>query len=225
MDMKGCGESAPSAALDEPDLVLDTSCRMLLRTRRPLAVPDLAAALGREVVAVERDIADHERRGRMARDGDGLLVASAGVSVVPSDYDIHLGELRIWGLCAKTALGVVAALGVDATIDSRSPMTGVALRTEFVGSRVVPAEHAVFWPSDEFRDMCGSAAADYCPTFSIFEDEPTAAAWVERGGVPGTILPVAVAAERAAVRWRASLDMAGEGMRLATELRTAGARG
>ncbi len=219
--------AAPNQALDEPDECLDTACRLLLTGGVPISLNELASQLGADPAALAQVVAEHERRGRMGRDAAGLIVASAGVSVVPSVYELHIGARVLWAWCAKTALGVTSALGMGGVIVSRSPYSGVELRASFAGSHPVPGTPgAVWWPSDTFRDSCGSAAAAYCPAFGLFETAEAARAWATEHQVPGDALTVAEATQRAARRWRQSLGAADAGSHLAAALgRPLGARG
>jgi hypothetical protein len=88
---------------------------------------------------------------------------------------------------------------------SRDPVTKAELRTRFEGDRPVPGDAVAFWPSEDFRDSCQSAAGEYCLTLNLFAGESTARAWAERAGVPGEVLSVAEATERSAARWVANL--------------------
>ena len=221
--MSGCGAGGATAgpALDERDETLDAACRILLRTSAPVPLAALAADLGTDPAVVEAAVVAQERRGRVGRDGTGAIVASAGVSVVPSDYVLRLGGeppagWAGWAWCAKTALGVLGAVGAGGWTATRSPASGVEVRAEFLGAEPADPGLAVFWPSEDFRDSCASAADEYCPSFSLFESVEAGRRWAAAGGVPGEVLPVREATERAVVRWAASLELAGRGRDLAT---------
>jgi alkylmercury lyase-like protein len=211
-----CAASPP--ALDQPDEVLDTACRALMRTNAAVPVDELARLLDRDVDSVTDALREHEQRGRIGWGTDGRVVASAGVSVVPSEYELRLGARVLWAWCAKTALGVVSALGMGGQIRWRSPYTGDELSVDFDGSRPRNTDLAVFWPSDTFRDSCGSAAEDYCPSFSMFENAAAGQAWAGTRGVPGEVVGVEEAIARASVRWRHSLDVTGAGRDLTSVL-------
>lgn len=210
--------AASPLALDQPDEVLDAACRLLMETNTPVSVEELARVLGRDAEAVAGALREHEQRGRVGWGGDGRVVASAGVSVVPSEYELRLGARVLWAWCAKTALGVVSALGMGGQIRWRSPYSGAELSVDFDGSHPADTGLAVFWPSDTFRDSCGSAAEDYCPSFSMFENEAAGRAWARTGGVPGEVIGVEEAISRASVRWRHSLDVTGYGRHLTAAL-------
>jgi len=199
-----------TGTLGTTDAVLDAASRLLLRYGRPLTIAELAGDVGSDVATVEAYVVEHEKRGRVIRD-DGVIVAAAGISVVPSAYRMRAGNRDLWAWCATTSLGVLAALGTGGEIVSRDPVSGEELRTTFVGSEPLPSGYAAFWPSAEFRDSCQSAAGEYCDTLNLFADESTARGWAERAGIVGDVLPVAAAAERAKPRWVASLDVGGAG--------------
>jgi alkylmercury lyase len=202
--------AAPTGALGTTDAVLDAASRLLLRHGRSITVAELAADVGRDGDDVEATIREHEARGRIIRE-DGVIVAAAGISVVPSAYALRAGNRELWAWCATTSLGVLAALGTGGEIVSRDPVTGAELRTTFVGSEPLPSPYTAFWPSEEFKSSCQSAAGEYCDTLNLFADESAARAWAERAGVPGDVMPVDAAARRARLRWDGSLDVAGAG--------------
>ncbi|MEW9548341.1 organomercurial lyase [Nonomuraea sp. NPDC050783] len=200
--------------------VLDVACRALLTTGAPLSVQALATAMGTDPATAEREVGAQEERGRMTRGADGRIVASAGISVVPSDYELHVGARVLWAWCANTALGVMSALALGGEVVSHCPASGARLRTVFDGPLPREEGRAVHWPSDSFRRTCGSLSAEYCPTFALFESAAAARAWTRARDVPGEVLPVREATERAAVRWRESLDLGGEGRHLPRALTT-----
>jgi hypothetical protein len=205
-------------ALDEPEPALDAACRLLLSTGAPTTVDAVAAESGLSVEDAGRALAAQERRGRLGRLPDGRIVASAGVSVVPSEYEVRVGQRQFWAWCAKTALGVVGAVGIGGSILSRSPLTGRELRAEFAGGSPVTEQLWVFWPSTDFRDSCASATDEYCSVFTMFESAEAARTWVAARQLPGEVLPVKDAAVRARARWVTSLDLPGRGRSLPTTL-------
>jgi hypothetical protein len=211
--------AAAASPLDEPDECLDAACRLLLIGDSPIGVNELSRELGADPAAVAQAVLENERRGRIGRDAAGMIVASAGVSVVPSAYELHIGARVLWAWCAKTALGVTSALSMGGVIVSHSPYSGVELRTSFAGSHpVAGTSGAVLWPSETFRDSCASAAEAYCPALSLFESVEAARAWAKENQVPGEVLTVEEATDRAGQRWRQSLDVAVLGSRLAAAL-------
>lgn len=217
--------AAGGAALDERDDTLDAACRMLLGTRAAVPLTALAAELGIRLAVVEAAVAEQEQRGRIGRDAAGAIVASAGISVVPSGYELRIGDGSAsaarwsgWAWCAKTALGVLGAVGIGGSTATRSPASGATVRARFQGAVPSDPQLAVFWPSTEFRDTCGSAAQEYCPSFSLFESVEAARRWAAAGDVPGEVVPVREATERAVVRWAASLELGGRGRALARAL-------
>lgn len=201
--------------LGETDRTLNCACLMLLRVCAPVAVADLAAALDEEEAALEPLMAQYERLGRMKRDG-ATVVASLGVSVVPSEFEIRFGTRRLWAWCAKTALGIVGALGVPGVITGLSPVSRSPLTVTVDGAGQVSEGLVVFWPDDSVCDSCGSAEREYCPIFRLLEDEPTARSWARDMGYSGEVLSTREATARATAYYAPILDLDGRGRELTT---------
>jgi alkylmercury lyase len=218
----GCGAPGRDTAITpvrigDKDATLNAACRMLLRTGAPVPIARLAAEVGEDPADIAALVADYERLGRMRRDGD-RVVAAIGVSVIPSDFEIVAGQRHMWAWCAKTGLGVVAALGLGGRVASRSPASGAPVTVEFTGQAPHPSTLVVFWPDDSFRDSCASAAEDYCPSLAIFESADAARGWAEQRNVAGEVLPVEIAANRASEHYSEVLDLTGQGSDLAAGL-------
>lgn len=209
---------AEMGVLDEQSPALDAACRVLIMTGRPVTITTVAAEGGQDEATASAGLDRAESRGRLRRNEAGEIVAAAGISVVPSDYEVQVAGRRMWAWCAKTALGMLAALDAGGSVVARSPLTGVEVRVEFDGCRPVSTERAVFWPSDEFRSGCGSAADQYCPTFGLFENEAAALAWARAGDVPGEVIGVVEASERARPQYAASLHTTDQRERLVEAL-------
>jgi len=211
-----CSAAADSAVrLGETDAMLNQACRMLLRAGPGAGVPvtDLAAGLGTEPAALEPLIAEYERRGRMKRDG-GRIVAALGLSAVPSEYEIRLGQVRMWAWCAKSGLGIVGAVGAGGLVAGRSPLTGTPVSVAFTGQgdeHEADAALAVFWPADTMRDTCGSAETDYCPAFAMLETAQAAVDWAGQQGFPGEVLSAKEAVTRAVTYYAPVVDLSGQG--------------
>lgn len=186
--------------LGETDRTLNVACRMLLDADAPIAVAELAAALGEPEAAVAALVADYEKLGRMKLDGSEV-VASLGLSAVPDEYEIRSGTHRMWAWCAKSGLGVVSVLGQPGSVCGRSPASGMPLTVTFDGSGRFSEALVVFWPDEEFRDSCGSAKRDYCPAFAFLEDPQTARSWASSRGFSGEALTMTEAVFRSTAYW------------------------
>lgn len=210
-------------ALGQTDRTLNAACRMLLRAAAPIRVADLAAVLDEEPAALAPLIAEYCRRGRMKCDDD-RVVASLGLSAVPSDFEIRFGNRQMWAWCAKSALGLVSALGLGGLVSGRSPLTGSALTVTVDRSGRASDGLAVFWPADTVRDSCGSAELEYCPAFVMLENLRAARSWARQRGFPGEALTTEEAVARAAEYWAPVLDLTGQGSDLSARLSGAAER-
>ena len=183
------------------DDVRTTAFRMLF-DGRPVGLKALAARLGADAASVGSAVEQLEGDGLVRRDADGQLVGSYGLSVVPSKDVLHLPDRQLWTWCIKTALGILAGLGQGGHVVSLSPASAAELTVRFEGDQPVGAEAlAVFWPSDEFSGSCSSAVDELCPNLSLFESREVAEEWARAGGVPGEVVSVLEATDRAAAKW------------------------
>jgi hypothetical protein len=188
------------------DEAMAVAYRALLRDARPVPVADLAAELGCEVSELAETIDVLERKGRVRRDDEGRILASEGLSVVPTEHAVSLGDRTVWTWCAKVALGVAGTAGPEGRIESRCAETERPVRLDFEGGRPASSDVAVFWPSSDFTSSCQSAVEDLCPNINFFESSSAAAAWTSTRNVPGEVLPVEEATKRA-VAWATELTL------------------
>lgn len=193
-----------SRGVDEAlvDAARAAAFRALLDTRSPVTVDALAHAVGCDATRARAALHELERRGLARTDDSGDVVGAYGLSVVPSRDEIEVEGRRYWTWCAKTSLGVLAAIGKGGEISSSDPASGRGLRLSFEGSRPRASNLAVFWPSEEMRSSCSSIVDDFCPNISFFEDAGAAERWAADNDVPGEVLSVEEAAERSAGQWR-----------------------
>lgn len=96
---------------------------------------ELAALTGLGTEAVGRALEDLAARGRVAIDAQGAVVASAGLSVVPSRHRLRLNGAEFHTWCAIDAIGIPAALGSDALAETACAHCGREMRVEIRGGR------------------------------------------------------------------------------------------
>jgi len=198
---------AADPELVRPDDTLDLACQLLFATGRPVTLDELAAQLGQRPAAVVEAVERFEAVGRVRRNAEGQIIASYGISVVPGDYELRIGERLRWVACAKTGLGVLGALAGGGTLATRCPQTGEPVRVEFDGGTPRPSGSAVLWPSEVFQSSCQSAAGQLCATFSLFRDARAAHEWAAARGVDAEVLDPREATSRTVARYRHSLGV------------------
>jgi hypothetical protein len=200
-------ELAAMPALSRPDDTLSLALRLLLVEGRPIPLSRLADGPGRDLDTVRVTIERFEELGRVRRGDDGAVVASAGLSAVPSDYALAVGPRRCWTWCAKTGLGILGALAAGGTLATAAPDTGERLVVEFDEGNPRATRHAVLWPSEQFQRGCSSAADQLCITFSLFGDADEATAWARKHGFDAEVITVAEATARSVSLYRHSLGL------------------
>lgn len=198
--MEAPADTAARATTEENPLRA-AAFRILFETGKPVSAGALAEALGREVCEVEAEAAGLEGDGLIRRDGRGGIVGSVGLSVVPSSSEVHVAGRTLWCWCAKTALGVLAAVGRGGGIVARSPYSGRELRLAFEGASPVPSALVVFWPGSEFAAGCSSTVDDLCPNINFFEDAGAAERWATTNRVTGEVLSIEEACARSVGKW------------------------
>jgi biotin operon repressor len=192
------------------DDAMAVAFRSLLADGEPVSADSLAAELGASREEVDEAIDVLDRKGEIRRDEEGRLVAVLGLSVVPTEHVVSLGDRTVWTWCAKVALGVLGTAEADGRVESRCAETGRPVTLEFEGHRPRPSDVAVFWPSSEYASSCTSAREQLCTNINFFETEGAAEAWTARKDVPGEVLPVAEATTRSIV-WARELGAMGGG--------------
>jgi hypothetical protein len=200
-------ESIAGGELSRPDETLDRACQLLLANGRALTVHELARQLGHHPATVTQTIEQFERIGRIRRDSNGQIVASAGVSVVPADYEILVGPVQCWAWCAKTGLGVLGALAAGGKLSTRCRVSGDQLIVTFSHDQPDPSHYGVLWPSAELQNSCTSAADQLCATFSLFASAQAASEWARAGNLDAEVITVQEATHRSTARYRHSLGL------------------
>lgn len=200
-------ESIASGKLSRPDETLDRASQLLFASGNALSVHELARQLRHHPDTVTQTIERFEQAGRIRRDANGRIIASAGISVVPADYEVLVGPVRCWAWCAKTGLGVLGALAAGGSLSTRCQASGKELIVTFVDDQPTPNSYGVLWPSAEFQNSCTSAADQLCATFSLFISAEAARGWARAGNLDAEVITVQEATHRSAARYRHSLGL------------------
>jgi hypothetical protein len=182
----------------DPDQVIAAAFRELLRTRAAVSTTTLAATLGAGEPDIRQAVAGLLGRGRMCVADGGDVVGAAGLSVVPSRHELLLEGHRFWTWCASDALGILGALRASGTVHTRDPQNGRDLRVAVTGG--APDESATVLFMVDLTTFT-STHDEWCPLVNLFESERSARTWVAARGLSGSVLPVAEATSRGALRW------------------------
>ena len=125
--------------------LLAAAFRLLLAEGRPIPIQRLAAALGRDAEPVEQALDRLARAGRTRRNQAGEVTGSLGLSVEPTAHELTVEGARRWTWCAYDAVGILAALGANGRVCSRSPHTQAPIELPSTRADRLPA--ARWWSS------------------------------------------------------------------------------
>jgi hypothetical protein len=140
-------------------------------------VADIAASSSLSGAEVERVIRRLVADGRMtAAAGSVTITGAGGLSLVESRHEMLFDGRRFWGWCALDAVGIPAALGIDAEVLSRCADTGEPVRIEIRQGRLAISEPASLAIA-LLPPVTGNLMADCCARMDFYAD-PT--------GVPRT---------------------------------------
>ena len=184
--------------------------QLLLKTRGPVSIATLANELGPARNQVEAEVAQLDRQGLIRRSPGGDVVGSAGLSVVPSRHELHIGDQRFWTWCAYDAVGILAALGASGRVLSASPLDGAPIEVRVRGGLPEQSDVVLFMPdffaarteATPWPEAGVSVFDDWCPQINFFQDTAASLAWAEQRGVRGQVLSLPDAARRGATRWQ-----------------------
>lgn len=170
---------------------------LLLRDRKPVPPSALAGLIGAEESSVATALDGLAREGRIDRDDAGRVVGSAGLTLGegPHGLEIDGHAFRTW--CAFDALGIPAALAVDARIETACAVCGRRIGVELRAGQPVGESEARLWLSAGGADM----RADFCtPTVLLCSDEH-ARVWAERQAGHGRALSLDETIDEGARSW------------------------
>jgi hypothetical protein len=134
--------------------------------------------------------------GRLEVDASGRLVAAHGVAARATAHRIEHDGATTHTWCAFDAIGIPAALGIDAQAVTTCPRCGRELRIKLLGGRPVDDGRTRLWfPAAD----CAHLVDDYCRHANLYcnHDHLTAA----QLGEHGQVLTVTDAAAIGRVTW------------------------
>ena len=206
----------------------------LVANPEPVDVARLATLSGLDRSIVGAALLRLAAAGRIDRDDTGRVLGAAGLTIADAPHGLELGghAYRTW--CAFDAIGIPAALGADARIETtcpvcdrqisialavgRPPASGDAPTLGEASNPVDPNAHGDaptpgdraapggvrLWLSDGGADM----RADFCTPTVLLCSREHALEWADRQGGHGRVLDLAEATIEGAQSWRSAADVA-----------------
>jgi hypothetical protein len=139
-------------------------------------------------------VAGLHQRGLVELDADGLITGIHGLSTTPTAHRIIHDGRTIHTWCAFDAVGIPAALGLDALAETSCPTCGQHLDITFAHGRPTARTDVRLWLP---TGRCEHVMNDLCAHANLYCNREHLTATV-----PGTALTVAEAARLGATTWR-----------------------
>lgn len=174
---------------DDEERVQGTILRRLL-AGRPVAPAELAAVLELPEAELEPILADLSTKRRIRRDSTGAVAAARGLMLEPSSHRLITDDGTVYTQCSVDAIGIPAALGIDATIKDQCALCHQPVTATVQGKQVVslqPADAVVV-----MAEACSSrtgAIPTMCQETNLFCSPLHAQQWQEeRATLPSVMV-------------------------------------
>lgn len=198
---------------DVQERVRELCFAMLLAERRPLDPAEIAAAMGRgDVTAVLDRLAG---AGWIDRDPEGRVTGSAGLSLTDGPHRLHLGTTTFRTWCAYDAIGIPAALGLDATVETTCGVCGQPIVVVLASGVPVAPGTELLWLATRSGDL----RSQFCAPTVLLCGAAHGESWAMTRHHAGQLLDLKAATVRGAADWascataarrvRSSADLAG----------------
>lgn len=97
---------------------------------------DLSIKIRLSVTEVKKYVEDLKISGALVLDEEGAVVGSHGLSLVPTNHRLVIDGNDLFTWCAADAIGIPAALEIDAKIYSRCSQCNEPIKIEIVKGRI-----------------------------------------------------------------------------------------
>jgi hypothetical protein len=143
-------------------------------------------------------------RGRIELSTDGHLIAVHGLSRRPTPHQIEHdnGVINTW--CALDAIGVPAALGIDAWARTKCPTCQRPLAVRLSAGNPQPLPGAVLWYPEV---ACGHLIEDFCSGANLFCTIEHLERWTGGSHGAGSVMTIAEVAEVGREVWGDAADL------------------
>lgn len=170
-----------------------------LRSGRAVGPAELAIGLAIDTEAVQQAIDALASRGAVELDDSGAVIGSGGLTLSETAHLLVLEGVEFHTWCALDAIGIPAALEVDADIVTRCGWCGQQLLLGVERGAVQSDSGLALWLPE---GPCTNVREQFCPLANLFCNEEHLGAWrIEMGQSTGRALTVAEAAELGRSWW------------------------
>jgi hypothetical protein len=150
------------------------------------------------------EAAEHLRaRGRIELSGDGQVLAVHGLARRPTRHRIEhdAGDVSTW--CALDAIGIPAALAINARAVTRCPTCGRQLVVNLIRGAPQALLGAVLWYPEA---SCGHLIDDFCSGANLFCSIEHLETWRGDHRSVGRVMTIDEVAELGRQAWREAAD-------------------
>lgn len=169
---------------------------------RSVTLTDL---LGEDGTALTEATEHLRLRGRLELSADGRLIAVHGLCLRPTPHQIEHqnGVVNTW--CALDAIGIPAALGIDAWARTACPTCQSPLAVRLAGGEPQPLPGAVLWYPEV---ACGHLVDDFCSGANLFCTIDHLDRWVgSRQQAGGSVMTIDEVADVGREVWADAADL------------------
>jgi hypothetical protein len=191
-------------ALDAAGLLRQAGFALLLRDREPIELGDLAAAIGIDAGAAGAAVTTLAEAGWLDLDDTGRVTGVAGLSLAIGPHRLTLGDAPFRTWCAYDALGIAAALGADASVETNCGQCGAPISLAIRGGVPERAGPELLWLAEGGADLRGS----FCTPTVLLCGEAHGAAWAGAQCGQGALLDLVEGARRGGTEWAGCADAA-----------------
>jgi len=184
-------------AIDVAGQLREAAFALLLRERRPIDLEELARATGVTPPAVRDAVGALGEAGWLDRDDEGRVTGAAGLSLGTGPHALRMAHesFRTW--CAYDAIGIPAALGAEAVVETACGQCGAPIRLPIIAGVPERSGPERLWLADGGADLRGS----FCTPTVLLCGEVHARAWAAAHHGRGRLLDLAEAARLGGEEW------------------------
>jgi alkylmercury lyase len=170
---------------------------LLMATKTPIEPIRLVELTAADEARVRSTLDVLAGAGRIDRDDRGRVLGAAGMTLAdgPHGLEIDGSSFRTW--CAFDAIGIPAALAVDARIETACGVCSRPIAVDVRAGRPRSDPSVQLWLSGGGTDM----RADFCDPTVLLCSQAHAAEWAARNAGRGTVLSLTEAADEGARNW------------------------
>ena len=149
---------------------------------QPMTAVQLADALGLSRADVERALATLQTGGALEVDDRGRVIGVHGLTRRRTRHTIITSRRTWYTWCALDAIGIPAALSLDATVHTVCPTCNTEITIGVHrGAMVTPTGKPRLWLP---RGICGHVMDDFCATANLFCNTEHLEQWQRYAGEP-----------------------------------------